>query len=82
MKEEIKAPALIAVAVVVLAVVIWFGYKSVSNSGNLDQGQIKYTPGVPPWKETDPSKKGPVNTGAPMPDGGPPGMPATTVGGN
>ncbi|MBI1333789.1 MAG: hypothetical protein JST12_12940 [Armatimonadetes bacterium] len=28
-------------------------------AGDLDQGQVKYTPGVPPWKETDPAKKGP-----------------------
>jgi len=27
-------------------------------AGNLDQGQVKYTPGVPPWQEKDPAKKG------------------------
>lgn len=37
--------------------------------GNLDQGQVKYTPGVPPWQEKDPNKKGPGGS----PSGGGPG---------
>lgn len=42
--------------------------------GNLDQGQVKYTPGVPPWQEKDPSKKGPgAAPGGGGPGGGGPG---------
>lgn len=33
-------------------------------AGNLDQGQVKYTPGVPPWQEKDPAKKGPGGPGS------------------
>ena len=61
-------------------------------TGNLDQGQVKYTPGVPPWQEKDPAKRGPGTRGPetkapaadaagqssnqPPPGGGPPGMTA------
>ncbi len=41
-------------------------------AGNLDQGQVKYTPGVPPWQEKDGSKKGPGGA----PGGGGPGSAA------
>jgi len=51
MKEQIKTPVLVAIVAVVVAVVAYFGFKSISGAGNLDQGQIKYTPGKPPWEE-------------------------------
>ncbi len=91
MKAEIKTPVLVAIVVVAVAVVGYFIVKSVSNAGNLDQGQVQYTPGKPPWEETDPNKKGPGGApggggpGAPPPPGmggPPPGLTAPTVGGN
>jgi hypothetical protein len=45
--------------VLIIVVVAYFGFKTVGNAGNLDQGQVKYTPGVPPWMEKDPNKRGP-----------------------
>lgn len=77
MKEQVKTPVLIAVAVIAAIVLIAWGSKMMAASnGDLDQGQIKYTPGKPPWEETDPSKKGPG--AAP---GGPPssGVPSTSA---
>lgn len=59
MKEQIKTPLLIAAIVVIVAIVGYFGYKSISSVGQLDNGQIKYTPGKPPWMESDASKRGP-----------------------
>jgi len=75
MKAEIKTPVLVAVVVIAVAVVGYFILNSVTNAGNLDQGQVKYTPGKPPWEETDPCKKGPGGA----PGGGGPG--ATPGGG-
>jgi len=71
MKAEIKTPVLVAVVVIAVAIVGYLILNSVSNAGNLDQGQVKYTPGKPPWEETDPNKKGPGGA----PGGGGPGMP-------
>lgn len=71
MKKEVKTPLLVVIAVVAVAVLIYFGAKLIGSTGDLDQGQVKYTPGRPPWEETDPSKKGP---GGP-PGGGGPGAP-------
>lgn len=69
MNDKIKTPALITLAVVVVGAIAYFGFNTINNTGNLDQGQVKYTPGKPPWEETDPSKRGPGGTpGA----GGPP----------
>lgn len=82
MKEEVKTPLLVAVVVVLVLVVGYFGYKSISGAGNLDQGQIKYTPGKPPWEETDPSKKGPGGAPGGGGFGGPAGMAPPAVGGN
>lgn len=59
MKEEIKTPLLVVAIVGVLAVAGFFGFRAVNSAGNLDKGQVEYTPGVPPWEEKDPSKKGP-----------------------
>lgn len=63
MKEQAKVPVIVIVVVLVAALLFYFGSKAFK-AGNLDQGQVNYTPGKPPWQETDPSKKGP---------GGPPG---------
>ena len=91
MKEQAKLPLVIAAVVVIVAGLWFFGTKAMS-AGDLDQGQVKYTPGKPPWMETDPSKKGPggapggggpgvPSQGAPPPPGGgPPGMGAPTRG--
>ena len=59
MKAEIKTPVIVVVVINVVALVGFFGSKMIGGSGDLDQGQVKYTPGKPPWMETDPSKKGP-----------------------
>jgi hypothetical protein len=69
MKAEIKTPVLVAIAVVVVAVAAFFLLNAIGNAGNLDQGQVQYTPGKPPWEETDPNKKGPGGA----PGGGGPG---------
>jgi hypothetical protein len=78
MKAEVKTPVMVVIIVIVVALVGYFGSKMIGGSGDLDQGQVKYTPGKPPWMETDPSKKGP---GA-SPNGGgmgaPGGAPAAT----
>ena len=71
MKAEIKTPILIAAVAIVVIVAGAFIFKSIGSAGDLDQGQIKYTPGKPPWMETDPSKKGPGSA----PGGGGPGGP-------
>lgn len=87
MKAEIKTPIIVVAIIAVIAVVIYVGMKTVGSSGDLDQGQVKYTPGKPPWLETDPSKKGPGGApggggpGAPAPAGGPPVGPPV-IGGN
>lgn len=72
MKQELKTPILIVLAVVAVAFAVWIGMRTIGGAGNLDQGQIKYTPGKPPWEETDPNKQGP---------GGAPGMGQTAPGG-
>lgn len=71
MKDEVKTPVLVVLAVVVLGLVVFFAIKAF-NAGNLDQGQVQYTPGVPPWEEKDPNKRGP---GA-APPSSQPGAPA------
>jgi hypothetical protein len=90
MKQEVKTPLIVAIVALVVIAVGYFGFKTMSGAGGLDQGQVKYTPGKPPWEETDPSKKGP---GGPPPvvpsappqtatmstDPIPPGMSAPTV---
>ena len=89
MKENVKTPAIIVAVVVLVALVVFLGSKAMS-TGNLDQGQVQYTPGKPPWQETDPAKQGPgaspgVNgqTTPPPPQGapggGPPGMGPPTL---
>jgi len=56
LKGEVKTPFIVIVAVIALAL-IGFGLKKALSAGDLDQGQVKYTPGVPPWMEKDPTKK-------------------------
>jgi len=80
MKQEVKTPLLVGIVVAVVAGAVFFGFRAMGNAGNLDQGQVKYTPGVPPWKETDPAKKGVggLGSGGPGASAAPvqPGMPA------
>ncbi len=78
MKAEVKTPVLIAIVTLVVVVLGFFIFKGVSNAGNLDQGQVKYTPGKLPSAESDPSKQGP---GGPPPAGGPPPLSGQPVGG-
>lgn len=88
MKEQVKLPLLVAVIVIAVGIFGYFGMKAMS-AGDLDQGQVKYTPGKPPWMESDPSKRGPgsgpppVQTSQPNPGmagGPPPGMSAPVLG--
>jgi len=58
MKDEVKTPVIVVLAVVVIGLIVFFAVKAF-NAGNLDQGQVQYTPGVPPWQEKDPNKRGP-----------------------
>ena len=72
MKQEIKTPVLIVIAVLVLAGVGYFIMQSVGNAGNLDHGQVKYNPGVPPFLEKDPTKRGPGGSTPNAQPGAPP----------
>ncbi len=76
MKAQVKTPLMVVIGVVVVGVLFYFGSKALS-AGDLDQGQVKYTPGKPPWMETDPSKQGPgahgPGAGGPPPAGAPTG---------
>jgi hypothetical protein len=56
MNDKMRLWAMVA-GVAVLVVVAGFAIKSAAGVGNLDQGQVKYDPGVPPWQEKDPSKQ-------------------------
>jgi hypothetical protein len=92
MKGEVKTPVIVVVVILVLGVVVYFGMKMMSGAGGLDQGQIQYTPGTPPWMEKDPNKKGvgglgSHGAGAPpaastnnAPANAPPGMGAPVLG--
>lgn len=62
MKEQAKLPLVIVAAVAVVALLVYFGQKAMS-VGDLDTGQVKYTPGKPPWD--DPLRKGATANGAP-----------------
>jgi len=89
MKEQVKTPLLVAVIVIAVGIFGYLGMKAMG-AGDLDQGQVKYTPGKPPWMETDPSKRGPGGTpagGTPpanlnpgVAGGPPPGMSAPVLG--
>lgn len=96
MKGEVKTPVIIAVVAIAVVVLGYFLLKTMNGAGNLDQGQVQYTPGKPPWEETDASKKGTgaspgtpgqqpgsATTPPPAPNGSapvPPGMSAPTLG--
>jgi hypothetical protein len=71
MKEQLKTPLIVIAAIVAVALAVFMVTKA-AGGGNLDQGQVKYTPGVPPWQESDPSKQGPGGA----PGGGGPGASA------
>lgn len=68
MRDQVKTPIIVVAAILVIGVVVFFAMKAF-NAGNLDQGQVEYTPGVPPWLEKDPNKQGPGTT-----PGGQPGQ--------
>ena len=50
MNEKLKVPIVVVAVVGVVVLLLVLGSKAMS-AGDLDQGQIKYTPGVPPWEE-------------------------------
>jgi len=79
MKAQVKTPILIAVVVVLVGGVVYWGMKSIGEAGGLDHGQVQYTPGKPPWMETDPNKKGPGN-GPPTSAPGAPAAPGAQTG--
>lgn len=58
MKGEVKTPIIVVAVIAVVALIGFFASKAMG-AGDLDQGQVKYTPGKPPWQENDPSKRGP-----------------------
>jgi len=58
MKAQVKTPVLIAVAVVLLGGIGYWGMQTISNTGSLDHGQIKYTPGKPPGFDADAKNQG------------------------
>jgi len=67
MKSQVKTPVVVVAVVAVLGLIGFFAMKTVGDAGSLDHGQIKYTPGKPPWMETDPAKKGPGGLGSGAP---------------
>lgn len=84
MKDQVKAPLIIVAVVAIVGLLFFFGSKAMS-AGDLDQGQVKYTPGKPPWE--DPLQKGGNNGRAPSsdpaaapPGGGPTGITPPTRG--
>jgi hypothetical protein len=85
MKTEVKTPVLIAVVAVAVLVLGYFLLKTMGSAGNLDQGQVQYTPGKPPWEETDANRKGlGASPGAPgaAPVGAPSAAPPTAPNGS
>lgn len=82
MKEQVKTPVIVLAIVVAVGVIGYFGMKTM-DTGGLDHGQVKYTPGKPPWMESDQAKRGPgaALPGSPIPGSGgpPPGMTAPVL---
>jgi hypothetical protein len=70
MKEQIKVPVLVVSVIALVALCLFMGTKAM-HAGDLDQGQVQYTPGKPPWLEKDPTKKGPGGAPPSVPAGGP-----------
>lgn len=70
MKDQVKAPVIVVAVIALVALVFFFGSKAMS-VGDLDQGQAKYTPGVPPWQDKNrtaaPMDPRASNTAAPSP---------------
>lgn len=81
MKSEIKTPVIVVVIIAVVTLLVFVGMK-LNNTGGLDSGQVKYTPGKPPWEETDPSKKGPGGPPSGGPTAGGPGAGSELAGAN
>ncbi|CAN5568681.1 hypothetical protein BH11ARM1_BH11ARM1_08340 [soil metagenome] len=73
MKEQFKIPAIVVAGIALLVVVVIMGSRAMS-AGNLDTGQVKYTPGKPPWAE---GQAGTQNA-----PGTPAGMGGPKIGGN
>lgn len=78
MKDQAKLPVIVLVVVVAVGLLFFFGSKAMS-TGNLDQGQVKYTPGVPPWQEKNNAGNQPSEVGS---NGLPAGMTQPSIGGN
>lgn len=76
MKTEVKTPVLVGVVVAAILVLGYFLLKTMGSAGNLDQGQVQYTPGKPPWEETDVNKKGPGASPGTSPGAAPGGVPS------
>jgi len=71
MKTQVKTPVLVAVAVVLIGGIGYFGFKTMGSAGDLDHGQIKYTPGKPPWLDKASGNKAQAPGGAPLIDNTP-----------
>ncbi len=63
MKTEVKSPAVVAAVIAFVLLLGYFGFRYMNSVGSLDHGQVSYTPGVPPWLEKDPTKRGPAGLG-------------------
>lgn len=83
MKSEVKTPVLIVAVVVLVALAGFAILKFAGGGGDLDQGQVKYTPGVPPWMDKQNGASQPSNqVGTTPAPPGPPGMTPSAIGGN
>ena len=63
MKKQLKLPIAI-ICVIAAGALAAFGISHSMSVGSLDHGQVKYTPGVPPWMEKAPSKRGAPGLGS------------------
>ena len=57
MKGEVKLPTIILIGTAIV-VLLSIGIFKVLKSGDLDDGSVKYTPGVPPWMDASGKSKG------------------------
>jgi len=89
MKAEVKPPVLIAIVVALVVAVGFLIFKFAGAGGGLDNGQVKYTPGVPPWLDKKNGANQPGGASQPVvqrdvqgASNMPPGMTPPSVGGN